>query len=172
MLPSSHFSQRAPVTASAILTCLLGKYCQHRSLTFPIASWDLLIADLQVLGVSCLLQQYYSGIAGRKRCSGQGMGGKDPERPVPLSPNLHKFTSPKALQTPSCWGSVKAPLHRHGRLNLWPLWVELNCQPLCLPHPSNPDAVPIATSPYPWGLFPKAILSIYILVSLKGTSYE
>ena len=57
-----------------------------------------------------------SGSVRWKRCIGQGMGkGHRASMPsslgLPLFPNLHVFTHPEALQTPSFWIFVEASLH-------------------------------------------------------------
>ena len=49
---------------------------------------------------------------------------------APLSPHLHAFTNPEALQTLTFWDFMVASLHRLDWLNHWPLVIELNLQPL------------------------------------------
>ena len=62
---------------------------------------------------------------------------KDEERQcllwAPLSPNLHVFSNPEALQTLILWVFIETSLPRHDQWNLWSSVIKLNFQPLSLP---------------------------------------
>ena len=63
-----------------------------------------------------------SGIARWKSCIGWGTKkGHRASLPSPsallLSPNLHVFTNPEALQTQSFWGFKEASLHKQETIN-------------------------------------------------------
>ena len=64
-----------------------------------------------------IIKGYKLGTARWKRGTGQGMGRgqgtSTPSSAMPLSPNLHVFTNPEALQTLSFWGFMVASLQRH-----------------------------------------------------------
>ena len=57
-----------------------------------------------------------------------------PSPGTPLSPQLHVFTDLVAVPL----GFMEASLHRHERLNHWPLVTEFNLQALCPPLIANP----------------------------------
>lgn len=49
-----------------------------------------------------------------------------PSPSVPLSLNVCVFMNPEAFFTLFCWVSMEAMLHRHDRLNHWPLVIEFS----------------------------------------------
>lgn len=85
------------------LICQSGPQNSEKHCTYLITSLFLFIED------------YNSGTAIWKRCTGQGMGKRAQSchtMSMPLSPTLHMFTNLEALRTLSFWGFMGASLCR------------------------------------------------------------
>lgn len=108
---TSHSSQKSRLLLSEVptspswvqLICQSGPQNSEKHCTYLITSLFLFIED------------YNSGTAIWKRCTGQGMGKRAQSchtMSMPLSPTLHMFTNLEALRTLSFWGFMGASLCR------------------------------------------------------------